>query len=100
MKPRKTCQLRITNTSHALWHLGSFHQRTAPLSFPLKNNPHTTCHFPHKRAQWKQQRSLADALPHGAEYTSMSNGNEGGMTHRRSQETEKRILGVQHAQCL
>ena len=40
MKPRKTCQLRITNTSHALWHLGSFHQRTAPLSFPLKNYPH------------------------------------------------------------
>lgn len=78
MKPRKTCQLRITNTSHALWHLGSFHQRTAPLSFPLKNYPHTTYPFPHKRVQWKQQRSLADALPHGAEYTSMSNGNEGG----------------------
>ena len=55
-----------------------FTREQPPLSFPLKNYPHTTYPFPHKRAQWKQQRSLADALPHGAEYTSMSNGNEGG----------------------
>lgn len=39
MKPRKTCQLRITNTSHALWHLDLFTREQLLCHSPSKTIP-------------------------------------------------------------